>query len=409
MGKFTDAYVRNLKPRDRRYDVFEKDGFGVRVYPSGEKSFQYLYKFEGRQRRMSIGRYPSTSLSQARKVFTQARAERLQHKDPALERQRQRDEAKRRAEIDMLTPTITVLAEEYIERWSKPRKKTWREDQRILNKDVIPLIGNKKAHEVKRNEVVRVLEIVADRAPIQANRTLAVIRRMFNHAVERGILNRSPVEHIKAPAKEISRQRVLTPNEIKLFWDQLDTTPMSEHIRLCLRFLLTTGQRRGEVLLAEWSEFEEPKWWNIPATHTKTNIAHRVPLTGMSQDILNRLRQIGRSDRYIFPSPKCEKPISPTSINHALRRAFDRGCLNGVDAFSPHDLRRSLATSLSELGINRLIQDKVLNHKDNTVGGIYDRNRFDAEKQRALIAWEHRLKEILSGEREGNVVSIGSI
>lgn len=405
--KFTDVYIKNLPAKVARYDLREGAGFGIRVFPSGEKSWFYIYHHHGRKRRMTLGSYPAMGLKDARQAHAEAARLLAQGIDPAEDKIEKRQAAIVAAEIERKNPTVQTLVHEYLEHWAKPHKRSWVQDARILYKDVLPTWRNRKARDIDRRDLVLVLDAIKARgAPILANRTLAVVRRMFNFAVERGILDTSPAGHIKAPGKENRRDRVLTREEIRIVWHGLDDAPVSDHTRLALRLILVTGQRKGEVLAMEWPEVDiNSGWWTIPAGKSKNGLLHRVPLSSMATEIVDELRTMSTSPRWVFPSPRVmsDQPMTGAAVDHALRRCS----FEGVGHFTPHDLRRTVGTSLGELGFNRLVQDKVLNHKDNTVGGIYDRHSYDKEKRLALDAWAEHLRGIVTGEvKPSNVVTI---
>jgi len=157
-------------------------------------------------------------------------------------------------EID--APTVTQLAHLYIERYAKVCKRSWHEDERILEKDAIPRWRHLKAKDITRRDVVALLDDIVDRgSPIAANRTLACVRKMFNYSVERSILETSPCVTVKAPGKETRRDRVLTEEEICAFWEGLERTMIGMPIRHALKLQLVTAQRKGEIVAAEWPEF----------------------------------------------------------------------------------------------------------------------------------------------------------
>lgn len=404
--KFTEIFIRHLKPADKPYTVRESGGFTLRVRPSGIKSWIYTYDFLGQRKNLTLGVYPDLSLKDARIAFTEAREALAKGFDPAEVKRAERNAKILQREQEQREPIISVLVQEYLERYAKQKKRTWQEDERILSKDVIPVWGPQKAKDITRRDVAVLLDRIVERgASIQANRTLAVIRRMFNFAVERGVLDLSPVVRIKPPAKENRRDRVLKPAEIKAFWEQLEQTPMSSYVRLALKLLLATGQRKGEILEAQWSEMDlEAGWWTISAEKAKNGHAHRVPLNATALAILAELQALNLPGPWLFPSPHNEgaKPITDTSLDHALRRCH----FEGIESFTPHDLRRTMATTLGELGFNRLIQDKILNHIDRSVGGIYDRHSYDKEKRQAMDTWDRRLQEILTGQPVDKVVTL---
>ncbi|RCX28439.1 tyrosine-type recombinase/integrase [Thioalbus denitrificans] len=404
--KFTDADIRNAKLKATRYDLREGDGFGVRVSPTGERSFFFAYDFLGRRRRMTLGRYPDLSLKDARREKAKAAALLAQGIDPATKRANARREQSAAEKAEREAETVAHLASEYLEKWAKPRKRSAAEDERMLQKDVLPKWKRRKVKDITRRDVNKLLDGIAARgAPIAANRTLALVRRMFNFAVEKGYLDSSPATHVRPPAKENRRERILSDEEIRAFWNRLDgVTPYTRH---ALRLLLLTGQRSGEVLQMEWSELDMAGgWWTIPAAKAKNGETHRVPLAGMALDIIRELDAIRASEQWVFPGrnqPK-DKPAKPMT-RASLSRAVTRWATG--NPWTPHDLRRTVATRLGELGFDRLVQDKVLNHKDRTVGGIYDRHTYDTEKRQAMDAWDRRLRSILGlAEAGGNVVTL---
>jgi integrase len=390
--QFTDKLIKSLKPKEERYDVREINGKGfmIRVFPSGQKSWGMIYHFEGKKKRMTFGSYPELTLADARTAHMQAINILAKGKDPALIKQREAIEA--RASL-----TINKLIEEYMEKWAKPRKRSWKEDFRIFEKDVMPAWGKRKAKEITRRDVILLLDNIVDRgSPIIANRTLAAVRRMFNFAIERDILEVNPCYAVKAPAKENKRERLLSLKEIKIFWDKLDTAGMTELSKIALKLQLTTAQRKGEVVSAEWSEIDlKNRWWTIPASKSKNSNPHCVPLSELSLSLLKQLKEISRDSQWLFPSPTGKSHIAGGAIDHAIRKNLKT--FEGIEeGFTPHDLRRTTASQMTALGISRLVVSKILNHVEGSVTAIYDRHSYDKEKQHALELWSKKLAEIIN-------------
>ncbi|MGA7799446.1 MAG: integrase family protein [Gammaproteobacteria bacterium] len=216
--KFTDLTVKALKPCTNRYEVYEtgSKGFGIRVTPSGTKTFVYRYKVSGRPRRMTLGTYPDIRLKNARKQLDVARAKLATGLDPAAETL-----DSRRAELEAVT--VEELAREYLERWAKNKKRTWKEDARILNKDVLPAWARRKAKNMRRRDVVELLDNIIERgSPISANRTFEIVRRMFRFGVERDLIEHSPCFGVRKPAPERIKDRVLSPAELSALWSAID-------------------------------------------------------------------------------------------------------------------------------------------------------------------------------------------
>ena len=403
---WTDRDIKSMKPKEgqvKPYDLREKSskGFGVTVFPSGEKSFIYFYAFSGRKRRMTLGKYPHCSLANARTLHREALAMLESGKDPAAEKQKEKVNTRDAS-------TINGLIEEYLEKWAKPNKRSWEEDERSLNKDIRPSWGKRKVNEITRRDVVLLLDGIKERgSPIQANRVLACISKMFNFAIERDIVSINPSTGVKRVVKENQRDRMLSEEEIHILWlaleqaiNQIDSQHvihMSEQTKLVLKFQLVTAQRKGEVVSAEWQEIDLVNgWWTIPATKAKNKLTHRVPLSSLAIEILEEVKRISGSSHFLFPadSAKSKSPyIQGSSVDHAVRRSS----FHSVKPWTPHDLRRTAASNMTSIGISRLVVSKLLNHSEKSVTAIYDRHGYDNEKRAALEAWAQKLKEIVYG------------
>ena len=400
--KFTDRGLRALKPKAERYEVWEDNGkgLGLRVSPTGRKTFIFLYRYGGRSRRLTLGTFgrPPTGLTLADAHLKHAEAWTLLAKDidPGSVKQ-----DVKRASVE--APTVRDLADEYLHRWARPRKSTWREDRRILEKDVLPFWENRKAADITRRDVIVLLDRIVDRgAPVAANRTLAVIRKMFNFGVGRDIVPASPCHAVPAPGKENKRDRVLSVAEIRAFWHGLDAARMSETSRLALKLQLATAQRIGEVARATWDELDlETGWWTIPAKRAKNRLPHRVPLSPLSLELLSAAQARSAQSPYVFPSPVLvgqdrnprHRPVGPESLTRAVNRNID---VLGGTRFTPHDLRRTAASMMASSGVSRVVLKMILNHVDNDVTAIYDRHSYDPEKREALERWGERLASIVS-------------
>ncbi len=400
--RMTDVGIRKLKPKAERYEEWEdgRTGLGVRITPKGRKTFVFMYWRDGKARRMTLGVYGKgpgkISLSDANVKRAEARRALDEGRDPGADTV-EANRAEREAE------TVADLVEMYLEKWARPRKRSAAEDERLLRKEVSPNLGRRRAKDIVRRDIIELLDAIVDRgAPIGANRTLAIIRRMFSWAVERDILGASPCVSIKAPARENRRDRALSDSEIHTFWHGLAKARMAETIRLGLKLQLVTAQRRGEVVAAEWTEFDrDAGLWTIPAEKAKNGVLHIVPLAPQALDLLDAIEAISlepESDalpsRFLFPSPIGDKPINAVAVSNALLK--NRGRI-GIENVTPHDLRRTAATAMAALGVDRTVLAKVLNHVDSSVTARYDTHSYIPEKRAALERWGRRLQEIVSG------------
>lgn len=408
--KFTEIAVKNLKPRDTKYYVRAdmgngKHGFALCVYPTGVKSWFFIYTFEGRRYSMALGNYPTVTIAQATKMFDKHWAIFADGKNPSMIEEHKKDERRK-------APTVADLVDEYMERHARRFKKSWEKDEEILNRDVIPAWGKRKAADITKRDVILLLEEIVDRgAPGMANNTFQIIRKMYNFAIEKDILQNTPCYGIKLPSPKQARERVLSEAEIRTIWTNLDTCALSDESRRALKLELVTGQRPGEVVSIHSNEING-RWWTIPPEKAKNKKAHRVYLTDLALELIGDTRDMG----HIFPCPhkSNEGSMSPHALTVAVRRnlAFETDDESGnkvkvnrlgVEAFTPHDLRRTAATFMAQMGEMDEVIDAVLNHAKKGVIKVYNLYRYDKEKQAALETWARKLESIVNGI-ESNVI-----
>lgn len=429
--RFTDLYIKNLKPMEKDFWAREGLGFAVRVVPSGEKLWYYIYTFQGKKRYMWLGSYPAVPLAAAREACEVARAKVKTGTDPLAQKEAELEERRR-------APTVAELCAEYMERHAKQFKRSWQKDEQMIKRDVLPEWGKRKARDITKRDVVLLLEKIMDRgAPVQANTTFALIRKMFNFAVERDILEHTPCHGVKHPAPKVARDRVLSEEEIRTFWHNLDACAMSNESRRALKLVLVTAQRPGEVIGMHTDEIKGD-WWILPGERVKNKKSHRVYLSTLAREILaeavaeNKEKQGILEDQeyhgFMFPSPQRAKvqSIDPQALIVAVGRALASPVLDQnfkrvldrdgkpatvnrleVAHFTPHDLRRTAATFMAESGEMDEVIDAVLNHAKQGVIRVYNQFKYDAQKQAALESWSRRLIGITTGVK-GKVIAIGS-
>jgi integrase len=398
----TDPFIRSLRPlsdKEAEYRDRNVRGLTLRLSAAGKKTWTVQYRVNGRTRRMTLGYYDVFTLADARRRAREALYEVAVGKDPAADKQ------------DALhAETFADLAKKYMERHGK-FKRPWREDQRMLYGSPhkkrtgklphVPIVrrwGAMKVREISRRHVRDLLDDIATRAPIQANRVLAVVRKMFNFAIERDWLDLNPCVMIKRVVKEQARDRVLTEDEIRSVWSALDheQTMMAGLIRL----RLLTAQRGGELHGARWEEFDlVGGWWTIPASRSKNKLSHRVPLSPPALRIVKNLHELTGKSEWVFPSPVKKLP----HLHHA-QKAFERLVERSGVKFRGHDLRRTAASLMVGGGVPRLVVSKILNHVETGITAVYDRHGYDAEKRAALDFWGDRLEAIIKDGTTGRVL-----
>ena len=373
-------------------------GLYLRILVSGEKRWIMRYKLGAKTRVGTFGDAGKIGLADARTKAFAWRAIIREGRDPAAEE-------RRKAAAERRLPSVVAFACEYIERYAKPNKRSWREDERLLRHDVLPVIGDLRIDTVARRDIVLLLDAIRDRgAAVVANRVLAVTRRMFAFAVERGVIEASPFMGIRA-SRETPRARTLSDGEIRLLWAA--TAPGAPRIepstRLALRLLLLTGARATEVCGASWDEINtETADWVIPRARTKNGREHRIPLSKPVMEIVQEAAAL-RNGPWLLPAPGDRGHVTPSGVLQAVQRILGPGV-------AVHDLRRTTATGLQRLGIRLEVTEAVLNHVSGTragVVGIYQRHDWSGEKRAALDAWARHVLELTAGKADGgNVVPL---
>lgn len=438
-----DLVVKNLPADVKSYYCMSENksekGFGVIVYPTGSKTFVFRYKIDGVQKLLTLGEYPLMKLADARDEYLKAslkvkdlRKGSADGVDPVAKIKRDKEKHISEEAARSQAVTVAKLIEEYIEKHAKPSKRSWYEDERILNKDALVVWGKRKAADIKKRDVVLLLESIIERgSPGSANSNFKIIRKMFRFAVQRDILEHSPCDGVVMPAPLNRGDRVLSESEIKTLWNSLDTCHASTDIRSAIKLILLTAQRPGEVIGLHTNEIDG-HWWTIPAERSKNGKSHRVYLTDTALDLIGPLEVLDSVTKemkpkgFIFPCTNLKKvqPMGRLSISQAVGRnlavsvlvngkpVFDKEGRAvtenklGVADFTPHDLRRTAATFMSQMGTTDEIIDAVLNHTKQGIIRTYNLNKYDNEKQITLEAWGRKLKSITTSSDAGKVISI---
>ncbi|MEE8175560.1 MAG: integrase arm-type DNA-binding domain-containing protein, partial [Gemmatimonadota bacterium] len=379
--RLTDRSLRALKTEGQRVEVWDKTlpGFGVRVSETGRKVFIVRYRAGGKRRRVRVGRYPETSLADARDRARVLLGQVVGGDDPV----RAHREGK----------TFGELADIYLERYAKKikREKSWREDERQLEKDVLPAWRDRPASGITRADVHELLDRIADRAPVLANRTRALLSKIFNFGIERDLVSANPVRGMSRPTKERPRRRVLTDEEIRTLWEALvDEPPL---IAASFKLRLITAQRGGEVLSMRHEDIQGDEWL-IPAEHFKSDRPHLVPLSPQAIAVLEEIGPMAQGSPWVFPAR------GPAGHIQWLSTATTRIRKRTGFHWTPHDLRRTAATNMTKMGVPRFVVGRVLGHAVHDVTGVYDVYDYAAEKRDALESWGERLDEICRAKTE---------
>ena len=283
--------------------------------------------------------------------------------------------------------------------------------------------------EIERKDVREIRDNVAEQAgPIQSNRVVALFNRVMNWAVDEDLAKFNPAARLKKTGEEQRRERILSTDEIARLWAELDRDlavdaklggitfadlAVAPRVRRAIKLLLATGQRRGELIGMEKRELEigeEGAWWTIPGPRTKNGLPHRVPLSKTALEVLSEALKDSAGSDYVFPSPTKEGAIRPDAVTKTLQRMCKRKLLS-IAGVGPHDLRRTVATTMRKLGISVEDRGYVFNHisgaKAKVTSWNYDAGEHDDEKRRAMDAWDRELRRIVGLEAPAsNIVAL---
>ncbi|WP_310207218.1 tyrosine-type recombinase/integrase [Ancylobacter sp. 3268] len=380
--KLTPKYLDSLPPAPmKRYEVRDDvvGGLMIRVSTTGAKVWYLAVTVKDRARRIKVGTYPVLSIADAR------------DKTREMLRQIQLGTFEEESEVRL---TLGDVVPQFIELYAKPRNRSWKPTERVLTK--FANLYDKPITDIRRGDVVKVVdELIASGMGAGANRALAAIKKLFAWCLDRGTIETNPIAALKAPAKEVSRDRVLSDDEIVACWRAAEgeSFPFEPFAKL----IVLTGQRRGEVAGMRWSEVDLTQGvWTIPASRAKNATQHVVPLAPLAVLILQSLPRFAGSD-FVFTTTG----RTPVSGFGRLKARLEKA--SGADDWRLHDIRRTVATRMAMMGVQPHIIEAVLNHKSGIVSGVaavYNRHAYTQEKRAALVKWAEHVEQIVSPERK---------
>jgi integrase len=376
----TDRFCAGAKPQDGEIqtDYFDTQVSGLALRVSeGRKSWTFHYTL-GKRRRLTFGSYPAISLSSARTRADEAKAAVATGVDPSL----------------AATETLQHVCELYMARdGAKLRSAEWRKS--VLDRHIYPSLGSRPIAEIKRSEIVRLLDQIEEGSgPVMATQTLAVLRKVMNWHATRSDDFLSPIVRGMARTKpsERARERVLTDDELRKVWQAAEGCGVYGSY---LRFLLLTAARRSEVAGMTWAEVNAADW-TLPGARNKTKLDLVRPHSRMAQGILEELpKAVG----FVWSTNGGARAISDFG---GFKRELDAA--SGVKGWRLHDLRRTARSLMSRAGVPTDHAERCLGHVIGGVRGVYDRHEYHREKAQAFEALAGLIERIVSGG--GDVVQM---
>ena len=364
---FTDLAIRNLKSPTEGNVTFWDDttpAFGVRISPRGRKTWIVM---RGKRRsRTRIGLYPDLPLTEARKRAKVLLSE---------------------AELEVGRMAFGEALNQFLDlhgRTLKPVSK--KELERVLRRHFLPEYGQRPIGNITRQSIAAVLDRLAN-TPSEAAHAFKDVRCFLRWCVSRGHLAHSPCEGMRSPSRYVPRQRVLNDTELKTLWQTVDG--IGYPFGTMVKMLILTGQRSGEIMSLRFDYIDKERG-TITFPETKNGRVHLVPFGTLFVEVL---KTVPLSEGYLFPGRDLDKPY-----NGGGKQKWQLDKELDLPHFTLHDLRRTFATKLAELGIAPHIVERLLNHSSGTISGvaaIYNRFEYRDEMRTAIEAWDARLRIIL--------------
>lgn len=385
----TDLEIRKAKPAAKKWRLFDERGLYLEVQPGGAKSWRLKYRFDGKERLLSFGRYPDVGLARARERAREARATLAEGLDPNDVR-KQATAARHAAALNSLESVARA--------WLAQRAPGWKQGTleavtASLENDVFPKLGQRPIAEIRASEIREVVQAIDERgAGETATRVLQRLQLVFKYAMAHDLVTIDPTYPLK-PSEIFKPRRVkhrasLDIAEVPAFLAKLSVYDGDPATRDALELLVLTATRPGEVRGGAVDELElVDALWRIPGERMKMKTPHLVPLSRQALQLAKARAAIARSDKLLFPSPFYPgKPISDGTLNSALARMGYKGLATA------HGFRTLFSTAANEAGWNADVIERQLAHEErNEVRGAYNRAQHLDERKRLMQWWADRL------------------
>jgi len=397
-GKLTSVAVRNAKPRPKLYRLFDGGGLYLEVTPKGGYYWRLKYRFNGKEKRLALGVFPTITLAEAREFRDAARKLLAFGTDPAQPRKQAKAEQLAQQE------TFELIAEE----WFAKYRHTWADNTAEtiigrLRKDIFPFIGARAIREITAPELLTVIRRIEARGAVETSRRdLQKCGQIFRYAIATGRAERDVAADLQgaiAPPKKRHFASIHEPKEIGALLRAIDGYQGSLITRCALKIAPLTFVRPGELRHAEWTEIDlENAEWRIPAARMKMREKHIVPLSRQAVEVLNELHPLTGSGLYVFPGERSRsRPMSENTVLAALRRlGYEKGEMTG------HGFRSMASTILHEQGWLSEVIERQLAHGDrNKIRASYNFAQHLPERRRMMRAWADFLDALRQENGQG--------
>ena len=390
----TDTKIKSLKPKDKVYKVADRDELYVSVSTTATITFRYDYRINGRRETLTIGKYGADgiNLAEARERLMIARKQVNEGISPASEKRAERNKIRN-------ADRFCVFAEKYL---ADVQLADSTKALRVATyeRDIKDTFGNRLMTEITADEIRSHCEKIKERgAPSTAIFVRDLIANVYRYAIQRGHKFANPADEIanSSIATFKKRERVLTPREIKLFFNTLETTQSDFALKKAVKFILLTLVRKGELINATWDEVDfKNKVWTIPAERMKAKRAHNVYLSEQAIDLIVAFQIYSEGSPYLLPGRiNRRQPIANSSLNRVIANCikFINKDEQRIDEFTVHDLRRTGSTLLHEMGFNSDWIEKSLAHEQQGVRAVYNKAEYAEQRKEMMQRWADQVDE----------------
>jgi integrase len=388
----TERKIKYLEPGKSRQITWDNGGFGIQVTPEGEKSFVLEYRFNEMTKLITIGIYPDMSLETARKQALLAMAMVMKGKDPEKGLP-----APKKSEAKIFTshtPTFDHIREKASKKLGQFKGKASEQFDKIKASETIDKLKEKAA--AKLDEIKHRVERKATHPQVQPKPTenkiipLDIKTRILQ---EKSKPSKKPAE-AAAKKEEPATMKdafgcTLNKNEIRTLWSGLENSDMPPANQLAIKLLMVTAQRHQEVVPARWADFDlVSNWWTIPASFTKNEKKHKVPLNNLALDLLRKIKELSGMSGILFPGPGGATSLESKTLAEDLQRAQVRF---GLKPFTLQDLQDSAVCQMLDNGVQEATMYKLLNEDEPTVFGQKGGKVTDSDMRKALEKLEKQL------------------
>lgn len=387
----TDTALKALKPKDKPYTVADDRGLYVEVFPTGGIVWRYRYRIAGRREKLTLGKYPALTLKNARIKRDEAAQVAAMDKSPAKQKQ-----LAKRAAGD--ATTVSEFGERFFREIVAKDRQDITIPRRYFDKSIVPAVGAKPVGDVTTEDVRAIIWKKKDEGfDAAAGNIRGLLKRFFDYAMTAGLVSVNPV--LALPMRHVhkakSRDRALSPDEIRRFLLAAFESNIRRQFKISLQLILLTMVRKSELLLARWThvEFEQAEW-HIPAEHSKNGKPHIVFLSRQALALFKELQVLAGGSELVMPGRgSLTRPFADNAINDALKVALAG---QDIPAFTIHDLRRTASTLLHENGWASDVVEKALNHTVGGVRGVYNRAEYEPQRREMLQFWADYIEQLMT-------------